>query len=1235
MARFNTALTSASISGTATIGSPGAGAFTEFTGTAPYTVTVPNPQLYPGVNQQFYNATSGVVTLSTPSGNFNGTGGTGTGTVSVYAGNVVSITSDGTNYIVISEDGSALVATTGAFSGNVTMNGSGATVSITPSTLTVAPTGASTIDSVAIGSTTRAAGAFTSLAANAAVTFTANTTSSSTGTGTLVVTGGIGASGQVTASAVSATNLTGTIQTAAQPNITSTGSLTAPGLAVDTNTIYVDATNHRLGVGTSTPAAKLDINQLSAATGLQVYVNDVTTANIITLKGYDNSLGVMTRMVVQANGLVGIGTASPSETVHISTPNDTVIRLTSVYAGAKSYNITNGGNGNYSPGVFAIRDVTAGTTPFSIYTGNVGINTTNPQGKLTVSNLGAEGIEFFPAASSGVNSTQHYNRSGSAYVRNRTIALDYTFNLSGAGTDAMILNSSGNLGIATATPAYKLHVAGTSGTDDPRLTAINSTIASTALSVFVYDTTKDSDRGAWRKRTQHTSWYNETLNTATRGSRKEFPAVAVMVITATTLTIYDGDDPLMPMWMVFTTSASGWNSALFPLNGVPSSMSAVTALNGIMSVATTNNTIGLATVRFVSDNAYVYCTTNYGGIDNTPLSQRNTSGHTFGSGTTSNLPAIVSITCSDCAMTVLSGAVIDSSTGLPTPTIAVGTAGGVTIINPKLAIGYINLLTSQGTQSKVAFTPSGGFISSGGGGYAYYFYGWYSVPVYATNTSDYTITDGSWSSTAIHRQGFNGNSVLYPIAATNYGHANSETSGVSTTNKLMLVALPTASGYNITTSPGYSLVSYITTKYNTGWMVGNIQGAWLSDSTVETITGSELVSNGTFTSNVTGWTNAGTSITWSSSNGGCAIVTPSASAWTGVYQAITTVVGKRYIATATFITGSGYYSLSMNETGPTYAGKVSYSPTLNPSNSLMKVEWTATTTTAYLTIDNLNTTNTNPLTVDNVSCRIADVDRSPNNFGLAVYGSLTKSLVNTNSDLVAYSGWSTSNYLSQPYSSTMDPTTGEYSVSLWIYTATIANANLVNRSNLDTDESMRVYLNSAGQIYFDYGGASEYAQSIVPAVQASQWTHVLCTAKAGRLGRIYINGQETTYSYQVKAPTPFLSGAYPITVGNHIAYATPFNGSITMVRYSLTAPSNAQVLKMYNDEKELFQTGAKACLYGTSDVVTALAYDDTTKLVHVGTSSGRSILQNLRRIDNTATAVSAAISVSNSLVAEQ
>ena len=64
---------------------------------------------------------------------------------------------------------------------------------------------------------------------------------------------------------------------------------------------------------------------------------------------------------------------------------------------------------------------------------------------------------------------------------------------------------------------------------------ISSSISDTAVDVFVYDTRKDSDGGAWRKRTQHTSWYNETLNTSIRGSRREFPAVAVIVAENNTI----------------------------------------------------------------------------------------------------------------------------------------------------------------------------------------------------------------------------------------------------------------------------------------------------------------------------------------------------------------------------------------------------------------------------------------------------------------------------------------------------------------------------------------------------------------------------------------------------------------------------------------------------------------------------------------------------------------------------
>ena len=78
-----------------------------------------------------------------------------------------------------------------------------------------------------------------------------------------------------------------------------------------------------------------------------------------------------------------------------------------------------------------------------------------------------------------------------------------------------------------------------------------------------------------------------------------------------------------------------------------------------------------------------------------------------------------------------------------------------------------------------------------------------------------------------------------------------------------------------------------------------------------------------------------------------------------------------------------------------------------------------------------------------------------------------------------------------------------------------------------------------------------------------------------------------------------------------------------------------QIKKIYEDEKQLFQENAKCTLYGTSDAVVALAYDDTNDVIHAGTSGGRSDFRGLNRINNTTTAVTTAISASNGLVAEQ
>ena len=116
---------------------------------------------------------------------------------------------------------------------------------------------------------------------------------------------------------------------------------------------------------------------------------------------------------------------------------------------------------------------------------------------------------------------------------------------------------------------------------------------------------------------------------------------------------------------------------------------------------------------------------------------------------------------------------------------------------------------------------------------------------------------------------------------------------------------------------------------------------------------------------------------------------------------------------------------------------------------------------------------------------------------------------------------------------------------------------------------------------------------------------------------------------------PSLESDAIFRIGNHHDNNHHLQGSLALISYSLSAPSPEMVKKIYLDEKYLFRKDAKCTLYGTSEVVTALGHDDTTKLLHVGTSSGRSDFRGLNRINNTTTAVTNAISASNGLIAEQ
>lgn len=770
--------------------------------------------------------------------------------------------------------------------------------------------------------------------------------------------------------------------------------------------------------------------------------------------------------------------------------------------------------------------------------------------------------------------------------------------------------------------------------------ALSATINDNAVDVFVYDTRKDSDSGQWRKRTQHTSWYNETLNTATRGSRRDFPAVAVIVASTSPnrVTIYDADDPDMPMWMVFTANVNQFG-AIFNNRSVVS----ILAANG--SIIWADSLDSVVDVSFIKDN---YTSTAASGswdslrniIDRNPTDTNNL--------WTRYNPtrAVVSYPLNDLAITVLPNAPIDSATGLPIPTIAVATKGGISIITDS---GTVYNLTPE---SDPAYSSIKNFFSVGfdsnckifftdsqtGSGYSQLIY----LPNYNYNQSlsdTYSSLSGSYN----YVWGGEIRSTSTQVGTWNINDPSRLITKSVGTRDSIAIGYTSSSGRNgmslIGQQDNYLMNCGITTSYNTGWMYGYTQGAWLSDTSTASVSGTELVTNGTFDTNTSGW----------SLNGGTLSVVSQRAQYvttsnTNIYRAITCVVGKTYNFSYTHYSGYTSAYISTNENASNAI--LSLGDAIGSSTIYRYGSFVATQTTYYVVVYGIGNTTS---TFDDISVRLAEPDRSVNNKGLAVFGTISKSAVATGSNLVSYGGWSSSNYLLQP--NAIPPGTGNFSLCFWIKPGSLNSGSggyfhlfSMGTSTTTGQASATGFVfkmatttaaSSSGYIpYFYNGTGTDFnlydANNYFPL---GTWSH--CVAgRNGNVFYIYINGRlvKTGSTSTINFTDTYLSIGSPVnTYGNEHGG----DAQVSLLRYSTTFPSPDQIRKIYEEEKALFQPNSQCTLYGSSDAVTALAYDDTTKLLSVGTSSGRSDFQGLERINNTTTAVTTAISASNGLIAEQ
>jgi hypothetical protein len=129
--------------------------------------------------------------------------------------------------------------------------------------------------------------------------------------------------------------------------------------------------------------------------------------------------------------------------------------------------------------------------------------------------------------------------------------------------------------------------------------------------VFVYDTSKDLDGGAWRRdeRAQASSWYNETIDhisatcvvgTDDRCGSREFPAKAILVATTTDLYIYDAKDNTL--WMDFQKGSGATEQMIGPTTN--SFGSTVWALGGRIYFGNNGGVGGFYEIDFLADKGY-------------------------------------------------------------------------------------------------------------------------------------------------------------------------------------------------------------------------------------------------------------------------------------------------------------------------------------------------------------------------------------------------------------------------------------------------------------------------------------------------------------------------------------------------------------------------------------------------------------------------------------------------------
>ncbi len=459
-----------------------------------------------------------------------------------------------------------------------------------------------------------------------------------------------------------------------------------------------------MNVNSGTPTASISGNITLNSPNASAYMDVLGGKNFSVRLSPGGDAGLTEYLTILSNGNVGIGTSNPTSKLQIAGSTSTISNSSGdITINAASGNVslnagnlinftqTNGALGSAGTPTYSF----SGDTNTGIYSGaaNTLKLVTDGSDRVTITSTGTVGIgTASPVATLQVNGA---NGSNAAMIINQA----NNGSVLAASTSGTRVFEIGKEGDATIGAQTKKDVNVSLFGDIKQEGSVELNAISNINDTFIYDTSKDSDYGAWTdsRLSRNLSWYLETKDDAPgdacsisgddRCGERPFPKKATILATNDAVYIFDANSN--KLWMKFTQTGTFALGA--DTNNNPSS---VTALNGRIYIGTNGaSATGVYVIDFKQDKMFRYDTVGKYDSGATTISGRNSSityGNVF-------VPSISNAAVNDVSVTVFNGETY-MAVANDTSVSLVNTSAGVVLDYSDVASDDYNAvtLTAQG-----------------------------------------------------------------------------------------------------------------------------------------------------------------------------------------------------------------------------------------------------------------------------------------------------------------------------------------------------------------------------------------------------------------------------------------------------------------------------------------------------------------------------------------------------------